>query len=825
MPVPVSVLEARDLQVGFRDRAGRLRPVLRGVDLTVAPGEGVGVVGESGAGKSTLAVALVAHLREGSERSAGTVLLSGEDLFAMPPAARRAFRAGRIALAPQDAGQSLTPTMRVADMLAEAIALGGNPANGAGPNVVARWWAPAKRPTREPDRGPTREPEPTRAPAQASAGAPAPAETGAPALDSTGISARALELLAMVRLPTPELLLRRYPHELSGGQQQRVSLALALAADPAVLVLDEPTTGLDVTTQAHLLATLRDLRRRTGMALIVVSHDLGAVAAVTDRVVVMYAGQVVEEGPTARVLVEPAHPYARALLDARPPLAERRLPAAIPGSAPAPGIVPAGCAFLPRCPLAIDRCATEPPALVTAGAPGTLARCHRAGEIGRLPAPLVLVHRPPSEPGEPLLAATNLELGYGRQGLLHRLAGRPEPPPTVANVSFAVGRGETVALIGESGSGKSTIVRAVAGLLAPRRGEIRFAGRALPPLARERSLTDKRRIQLVFQNPDASLNPRHTVRQLLAQPLALYSPGSRRQHERRSIELLEQVRLGEPALDRFPAQLSGGEKQRVAIARAFAANPELILCDEVTSSLDVSVQAAVLGLLADLQRDFGVGYLFVAHDLAVVRAVADRILVLYRGRVCEEGPADAVFAPPHHPYTALLLASVPGADSSFATPPVPSPVPSPGVLIEQATAYSEEAAPVPPPAPAAASSFAAPPMASSWRPPTALPAALPTLLPDANLRLSDAAAARGCPFRDRCPHALGALCAEEPPPERVTAAGSRLRCHLPLTELERIGAMSEPVVREREREQDQAQAQAQTQAQTRSQARQLEVVG
>jgi peptide/nickel transport system ATP-binding protein len=658
-------LAVDELHVGFRDGSGEVRPLLRGIDIDVRHGDALGIVGESGAGKSTLVLALLGSLRPGCVRTGGAVRLDGRDLFSADPAELRKLRGRRIALVPQDAGQSLTPTMRVEDLIRETLALGEG----------------------EPDRG------------------------------------RAVELLEMVQLPDPESMLRRYPHQLSGGQQQRVAVALALANRPQVLLLDEPTTGLDVTTQARLLSMLRELRRTTSLTTVVISHDLGTVGAATDRIVVMYAGEVVEAGATSRVLGEPSHPYTAALLAAVPSLSGGGLPRGLEGASPRAGFSPPGCAFRTRCPFAIDACASTPP--VRREADGGLVRCHLGGE------PLVQrqfpVRRrePAATPGDrPVLQLAGVALSYDSPGLTGRVLGRPPAPPAVTGISFAVGPGETVALIGESGSGKSTIVRAIAGLLAPRAGTIHFNGSRLAPDAKRRSASDRRRIQLIFQNPDASLNPRHTVRQLLAQPLHLYQPGPSRDHERRSLALLDQVRLPAGVMDRYPRQLSGGEKQRVAIARAFAADPDLILCDEITSSLDVSVQAAILELLVTLQQEHGVAYLVVAHDLAVVRAIADRVLVLDRGRICESGPSNAVFTPPHHPYTSMLLAST-----------------------------LEPGQPL---------------------------AVLPMLAGDL---LPAPVAARGCPFRDRCPYTLGDPCAHDPIPAQMTSDGKSIACHLSLSTL------------------------------------------
>ncbi len=676
------VLEVEDLHIGARTGA-EIRPLLRGITFSAGQGDAVGVVGESGAGKSTLALALLGDLRDGCVHTGGRVLLDGADLLAAQPRDLRRLRGTRIALVPQDAGQSLTPTMRVGALLEEAL----GPCAGS------------------------------------------------------NFRARARDLLETVQLPAASLL-DRYPHQLSGGQQQRVAVALALAGAPRVLLLDEPTTGLDVTTQARLLAMLRELRLGTGVTMIIISHDLGAVSALAERVLVMYAGQVVEDGPSSSVLSLPGHPYSRALLAALPRIDSRTLPLAMPGIAPRAGFAPPGCAFRPRCPSATAVCHTDPqPAAI---GPGWLARCHHSSlnphatecREPRLPRQA----RAGSSPAiDPLLEVRGLAVTYRRRDLFTILRRRPAPPPAVADIVLSVGRGETVALIGESGSGKSTIVRAIAGLLPASSGDVLLDRQALPRAVHDRSLDVRRRIQLVFQNPDASLNPRHTVRQLLAQPLRLYEPDADATRESRSLELLERVRLPDALIDRYPAQLSGGEKQRVAVARALAARPDLLLCDEITSSLDVSVQAAILDLLATLQRDQGIAAIVVSHDLAVVRAIADRVVVLDRGRICEAGDAEAVFSPPYHPRTASLLAA--------ATVP-------------------------------------------GQAPPEAL------LFPGD--RLTDARASEGCPFRDRCLWTLGPSCAYGPLPVHLLPGGKQIACRLPLDHLERVSGpgLLEPSIKE-----------------------------
>ncbi len=664
------IIDIRDLSIGFTGRGGWTLPVLRNINLAVRPGETVGLVGESGSGKSTLALAAMGYLKRGLRVLNGSCHFEGQNLFDLGRTELEGLRGGKLGLVPQNSGQSLTPTLRIGAQLTEALRLHSN-------------------------------------------------------IDGAEHRDRVLALLAQVRLPDPEAIFARFPHELSGGQQQRVAIAMALAGEPAALFLDEPTTGLDVTTQAHILELLRDLAAETGMAMVYVSHDLGAIAQVCHRVVVMYAGEVVLEGTARQVLKTPTHPYARGLLSSIPKLSDPHLPTALHGRPPAPGGAGDGCAFADRCVIASELCRTTRPAL-EAGPGGALVRCHHADQAHRLS--MVSggkISRGAKPDACPVLRLEEVAIRYDRPGLIDRWRGRAQTKPaTVDDVSLVLRRGETLGLVGESGSGKSTILKTVAGLLPPAQGVIEFGdGEVLPAEVERREPEQLRRIQLIFQNPDESLNPRHTIAEILEQPLKLYFGLSGQALSDRSAELLERVRLGAHYLDRLPSQLSGGEKQRVAVARAFAAEPQLVLCDEVTSALDVSVQAAVLDLLNDLKQDQGTTYVFVSHDLAVVRALSDRVAVLYQGRLCEIGPAEDVYAAPSHPYTEILLGAVLEPD------PDVRPILSADDVVELA-----------PPA-------------------------------------------QGCPFQRRCPHKLGAVCDTDTPPWQQKRNGHAIRCHIALDQL------------------------------------------
>jgi peptide/nickel transport system ATP-binding protein len=530
----MSLLEARGLNVSYRRADGGLAPAVVDAAFSLGAGESIGVVGESGAGKCTLARALMGYCRPGGVITSGEVALDGRDIRRMAAAETRLLRGGVVAFVPQNPLSSLTPHLRVGPQVAESVRIHR-------------------------------------------------------ACDTAQARAATLELFAATNLADPAALYERYPHELSGGQRQRVVIAAALAGNPRLMILDEPTTALDKTTEIQVLELVRGLRKRFDTALVYVSHDLNVVSEMCERVLVMLRGEVVEEGPTARVYRQPSHDYTRRLI-----------------------------AAVPR----IDR----PPADLTAA----------------------------SSARPPLLTVDNLGFRYPeRGGFLAR--SRAPRKPALDGVSFEIAPGETLGLVGESGSGKSTAAAIVAGLLAPGAGTLRFDGRALAGLARGRTQEERRRIQIVFQDPLSSLNPRHRIEAILARPLALFHGLTGSRARARSLELFEQLQLDPRLLDQYPRQLSGGQQQRVAIARAFAARPDLVVCDEVTSALDVSVQAQVIALLKDLQAKSGTACLFISHDLGVIRQVAARVVVLREGIVREAGPTAGVFARPADDYTRLLI--------------------------------------------------------------------------------------------------------------------------------------------------------------------------
>jgi peptide/nickel transport system ATP-binding protein len=555
------------------------------VSFALEQGEIVGLVGESGSGKTTVALALLGHAKAGTRIARGSIRIGGVEVLSLTGAALRGARGKLVSYVPQDPAAALNPALRIGVQLAEVMQ-----AHGEGDRA------------RE----------------------------------------RIAEALDEVRLPVT--VLRRYPQQLSGGQMQRVCLAMAFLLRPSLIVLDEPTTGLDVTTQAHVLEVVRELCRAHDAAAVYVSHDLAAVASLAQRVLVMYAGRIVEEGPSSALFDAPAHPYTRKLIGAIPDIATRRLLEAIPGRVPAPGARPAGCVFAARCEHAEPRCTETAPVPVEVGT-AHRARCLRLGEIARTPVG-VAVERVAPPPASALLEVRGLNAFHGSKQVLH-------------DVSIELHPRECLALVGESGSGKTTLARSIVGLHPPRTGEILLAGSLLPGLARARSNELCRTIQYVFQSATSSLNPRRTVGEIVRTPLEHFFELRGREADARVHELLERVALSPLLASRYPAELSGGERQRVSIARALAARPELLICDEITSALDTSVQAAIVRLLEDLRETEQIAMLFVTHNLALVRTIADRVVVLSQGTIVERGETDAVLSHPTDPYTVELIADTP----------------------------------------------------------------------------------------------------------------------------------------------------------------------
>ena len=579
-------LDVRGLEV----RLGRTGPdVVSDVSLTVQAGQVLGLVGESGSGKTTVVLALLGHARRGLSISSGEVRVDGVDLLQLSAAQLRAVRGARVAYVPQDPAAALNPTLRVGTQLNEAIRVH--------PGAVE---------------------------------------------DPGG---RIREVLQEAHLDASPELLRRYPHQLSGGQQQRVGLAMAFACRPALIVLDEPTTGLDVSTQRHVLDTIRSLCAAYGVAAVYVSHDLAVVGGLVSDVAVMYSGQIIEAGPTAKVFGDPLHPYTRGLLSAVPsPLQATRL-TGIDGQPPRPGRRPAGCSFAPRCDYATEECRSQQPEPVLIDA--RAVRCLRVAQVRESSTSVAAaLGRAATAADEvPILSLRDVAASHGRR-------------PVLSGVDLDVPAESCVAVVGESGSGKTTLARCIVGLHRNWTGDIRFEGAPLTAGTRDRPRQVLRRVQYIFQNPYTSLNPRKTIGQIVAQPLEQYLRLGYRERSQRTARALADVSLSAGFLSRYPDELSGGERQRVAIARALVVEPDLLVCDEVTSALDVSVQAVIVELLRGLQSEHRIAMIFITHNLALVRSIAQSVVVLRDGAVVESGPVGQVLDRPADPYTARLMQDV-----------------------------------------------------------------------------------------------------------------------------------------------------------------------
>ncbi len=675
------ILQIDNLRVSYGPRANEVEAV-RGVSLTVNQGEVLGLVGESGCGKTTLAFTAIGHIAPGGRIVSGQVLYRGTDIFSLSPRELQQVRGSEVAMVYQTPMASLNPSMRIGDQIAEVLKIHDK-------------------------------------------------------LSGDGARERTVELLNRVHLPDAAEMSERYPHQLSGGQQQRVVIAMGLACNPSLLILDEPTTGLDVTTEATILDLVAELKTSIDAGIIYVSHNLGVIARVCDRVAVMYAGEIAEEAPIREIFANPRHPYTAGLLAAIPNLSQSGAPLTpIPGQLPRAARIPPGCAFASRCHHARDICTTEHPPLYMA-AEAHQSRCFFWREVGREHPPQRLGKRQRHAIAEemvPILEIDGLKKSYvERRGILPW--GREDRAVRAVNgVTLDLAAGETLAVVGESGCGKSTLSSCIVGLQEPDEGEIRLLNVPLAPSAGGRTKERRREIQVVFQNPDTALNPAQTICEIVGRPLRLFKGLRDNAAVRDEVtKILASVNMDESYLDRYPAQLSGGQKQRIGIARALAAEPSIVVCDEPVSALDVSIQATVLNLLKDLQQERNYSYLFISHDLSVVRYLADRVAVMYLGQIMETGTTAQVFAPPYHPYTEALVSAV--------------PVPDPTVTQERIR--------LPGPVPGAAS--------------------IPT----------------GCPFQTRCPRKIGPICEQEAPPVRAAGDGHLIRCHHALEDLAKFGPVIE----------------------------------
>jgi peptide/nickel transport system ATP-binding protein len=674
-PSSAPVLEIKNLTVEYVANNQRL-PAVSNLSLTVRPGEIYGLVGESGCGKSTAALACVRYLPP-KTRLQGQINLIGEDILTINSKRLRELRGNRVAMVYQDPLAALNPSMSIMAQMQEILV--------------------------EHER-----------------------------ISSASARKRCMDLLEKVRIADPQDVAGRYPHQLSGGMQQRVLIAMALLLHPSLLIMDEPTTGLDVTIESAVLDLVNELRQEFNTAILFISHNLGVVARLCDRVGVMYAGQMVEEAPVLDLFKNPQHPYTLGLLRCIPRKGSRKAANAlwsIPGHVPALYELPDHCYFASRCPAVREECKhTHPPIVDTS--PVRRSRCLYWDQLGSLQnqpadeaesAPLLDSTR---EQGSEGLSISDLKIHFKVTGGILALSPATKTVKAVDGISFQLPPGKTVGIVGESGCGKSTLARAVAGLTPVAHGTMRLNGGDLNLPVNRRDRKVLRALQMVFQNPDSTLNPQKTVGEELARPLRLFNLVSKKEEKAAVEKLLAAVNLSPAYRERYPQQLSGGEKQRVAIARAFAGSPSLVLCDEPTSSLDVSVQSMVLNLLQRLQRETDVSLLFISHDLGVVRYISDYIGVVYLGKLCEFGTTQQIFEPPYHPYTEALLSAI--------------PVPDPTVHRQRINLEGN--------------------IPSSITPPV------------------------GCRFHTRCPRKIGPICENVPPPEQ--ALGEHiLNCHIPAAEL------------------------------------------
>lgn len=709
-PTQQPVIDVTNLAIAYGTRQGEVRAV-RDVSFSIKRGETLGLVGESGCGKSTIAYGLVGYLGRNGKVAAGDIIFQGHSLVNQSEEDLRKLRGNRVAMVYQDPMTSLNPVLRIGEQMGEVL-------------TVHQGMSKAQA------------------------------------------HQRCVEMLKRVYMPDPERVLERYSHQISGGQQQRVVIAMALLNNPALLIMDEPTTALDVTVEAAVLDLVADLRRDFDTAILFISHNLGVIARVSDNVGVMYAGEIVEMASTREIFANPRHPYTQGLLRAVPRLGSDKQSSvlhAIPGRVPSPSNLPKGCVFEPRCQYAVEACQTARPVLegIERGASGServyasvaprstpndhLVRCIRAEEIDATqwqPTNAQTSNQQTAnaktETPQTLLNISDLKTYYKQPGtgLLGAFGLGPKTSvKAVDGVSFNLIKGKTLGIVGESGSGKSTLIKTIIGLEDVSGGKAEFVGFDISARTGKRDIDLIKEMQMVFQNPEATMNPAYTVGQQIERPLRRFNIVPKDKVRAEVIRLLQAVKLDEHYYDRLPRQLSGGEKQRIGIARAFAGRPDLVLADEPVSALDVSVQAAVLNLLMEIQSERGTTMIFIAHDLSVVRFFCDYIAVMYLGQIVEIGPAESIYSPPYHPYTESLLAAVPVPDPS----------------IEQSHIRLEGSIPSP------------------VNPPS------------------------GCRFHTRCPRRNllpngGAICEQEVPPWHEVTAEHRVHCHIPLETLKKIEA-------------------------------------
>ena len=673
------VISVENLTVEYKTPYGSVR-ALQNLNFQIQTGEIFGLVGESGSGKSTAAWVIMRYLADNGQVVGGEVLFKGIDLFTLKAAELRKYRGKKIAMVYQDPMTSLNPAMTVGRQIQEVIDL---------------------------HQGGTKEQTWT----------------------------QAVSMLEKVHISDPAASAQKYPHELSGGQKQRVVIAMALSCNPDLLILDEPTTGLDVTTEATILDLINELRAKFDSAILFISHNLGVIAKISDRIGVLYAGRMLETGPVQSIFLHPLHPYTEGLLNCIPKIQARSFKKRlepIKGNFPNLLDLPQGCIFHPRCLYRVSSCSEQIPELMPSGI-GRNSACLRwkdlqDGSIGKKQRSTNLQTAAQQDPAVPyrnhadvILELDSVKKYFGGISIFEKLAGKkPEFIHAVDGVDMQIKAGQVYGMVGESGCGKTTLGRSIIKLHRITAGTIRYKGLDVWRLDRPKTRQFHQQAQMIFQNPDSTLNPKKTVGQILARPLELYHHLDGGSLDRSTEALLEMVRLSSNYKNRYPLQISGGEKQRVGIARAFAAEPHLVVCDEPVSAVDVSVQASILNLILDLQKQVSVALLFISHDLSVVQHISHHVGIMYLGELVEVGDVDQVFSPPYHPYTEALLSAVPTVDFS---------------------AIKDEirlVGPVP----------------SAKRPPP------------------------GCRFHTRCPRRIGKICEEQVPQAYEPVSGHRIRCHL-----------------------------------------------
>jgi len=685
-PETTPVLEVEELEVTYSTREGPVRAVW-GVSFEIWPGDALGLVGESGCGKSTLALAIMNYVATNGKVTGGRIVFCGEDILHKSERELNEIRGNKLAMVYQDPMSALNPCLRIGDQLTEVL-------------------------------------------------------TEHKGLKGDSARNECLQMLERVRMPDAQAMMQRYPHQLSGGQQQRVLIAMALLTNPTLLIMDEPTTGLDVTIEATILDLISELKREFDSTILYISHNLGVISRVADRVAVMYGGELVELGSVRDIFLDPLHPYTEALLRCIPKISAGRRSRTlqpIRGKVPSLREIPSGCVFEPRCDRSDQRCRSNRPELAR-GVDRHFVRCFHADKPGVPSLRIPQVTRTTVEQSESradlLLRIDGLKAYYTAQGQgVAGLAGRRRKGyvKAVDGVNLETWRGYTVGIVGESGCGKTTLAKCIAGLVSPNDGEMNFLGVDISEIVEKRPRELLKELQMIFQNPDSTLNPSCSVGEIIGRPLRLFGTVPPSELKAEVVRLLEAVRLGEEYYGRLPRQLSGGERQRVAIARAFAGRPALVLCDEPLSSLDVSVQAAVLNLLLEFEQKYGTTMIFISHDLSVVYQLCDYVAVMYLGQFCEIGPTEALFAPPYHPYTEALLSAV--------------PIPDPTVERTMVRLVG--------------------PVPSAIDPPS------------------------GCTFHTRCPRKIGTICERDSPPWRQITDKHCIKCHISMKDLRDM----EPVIR------------------------------